>query len=414
MSLFNQYKKTYQEGKTLPQNFYTDENIFSEEMKSVYFQQWLMVDHVSRIKEPGNYFVFEAEKESIIIIRGRDNEIRAFYNVCTHRGSRICLDEEGTKNLLVCPYHAWSFSSEGKLKAARHMPDDFAKEDYGLKECHLKIFEGLIFINLSMDTPMDFDEFISPLKEIISFHNTGKSKIVSRKKYPTKANFKLVLENFQECYHCANAHPEFSTIHEKDWVYTMGAGLGTAPEKDTEEYLKKISPWVEGCKKKGIPSETYLETEDGLKQGLNRYFDRTPIGNGHLSQTKSGKPASTLMGKFKDFDGGLSQVSFNPFSCCYFTNDFGVMFVFKPTSTLESEVELIWLVNEDAKEGDDFNVDDITFIWDVTTQEDTMIIENNQKGLLSQSFTPGVLSENESAVTYFYNWYFTNMQLPSS
>ena len=72
MSLFNQYKKTYQEGKTLPQNFYTDENIFSEEMKSVYFQQWLMVDHVSRIKEPGNYFVFEAEKESIIIIRGRD------------------------------------------------------------------------------------------------------------------------------------------------------------------------------------------------------------------------------------------------------------------------------------------------------------------------------------------------------
>jgi Rieske 2Fe-2S family protein len=194
----------------------------------------------------------------------------------------------------------------------------------------------------------------------------------------------------------------------------MGAGLGTAPEKDTEEYLKKISPWVEDCKKKGIPSETYLETEDGLKQGLNRYFDRTPIGNGHLSQTKSGKPASTLMGKFKDFDGGLSQVSFNPFSCCYFTNDFGVMFVFKPTSTLESEVELIWLVNEDAKEGDDFNVDDITFIWDVTTQEDTMIIENNQKGLLSQSFTPGVLSENESAVTYFYNWYFTNMQLPSS
>ena len=68
--------------------------------------------------------------------------------------------------------------------------------------------------------------------------------------------------------------------------------------------------------------------------------------------------------------------------------------------------------NEDAKEGDDYNIDDITFIWDVTTQEDTMIIENNQKGLLSQSFTPGVLSHNESAVTYFYNWYFTNMQLP--
>jgi Rieske 2Fe-2S family protein len=117
------------------------------------------------------------------------------------------------------------------------------------------------------------------------------------------------------------------------------------------------------------------------------------------------------MGKFKDFDGGLSQVSFNPFSCCYFTNDFGIMFVFKPSSILKSEVELIWLVNEDAEEGRDYNTDDVTYIWDVTTQEDTTIIENNQKGLLSQSFAPGVLSQNESAVTYFYNWYFTNMQL---
>jgi Rieske 2Fe-2S family protein len=191
----------------------------------------------------------------------------------------------------------------------------------------------------------------------------------------------------------------------------MGAGLGTAPEKDTDEYLKKIVPWVEECKKQGTPSETYLETDEGLRKGLNRYFDRTPIGNGHLSQTKSGKPASKLMGKFKDFDGGLSQVSFNPFSCCYFTNDFGIMFVFKPSSILKSEVELIWLVNEDAEEGRDYNTDDVTYIWDVTTQEDTTIIENNQKGLLSQSFAPGVLSQNESAVTYFYNWYFTNMQL---
>ena len=412
MNSFSQYKESYQEGKTLPQDFYTDEGIFTDEMKTIYFKQWLMVDHVTRIKNPGDYFVFEAEKESIIIIRGRDNEVRAFYNVCTHRGSRICLDEEGSKKLLVCPYHAWSFSSEGELKAARHMPDDFNKSENGLRECHLKIFEGLIFINLSMESPMNFDEFILPLKEILNFHNTGKSKIAARKKYPTKANFKLVLENFQECYHCGPAHPEFSSIHEKDWVFTMGAGLGTAPQEDTDEYLEKIRPWVEECRKKGIPSDTYLETEEGLKQGLNRYFDRTPIGNGHLSQTKDGKPASKLMGKFKNFDGGLSQVSFNPFGCCYFTNDFGVMFIFKPNAILESEVELIWLVNEDAIEDKDYKADDITFIWDITTQEDTTIIENNQKGVLSHSFVPGVLSENESAVTYFYDWYFTNMQLP--
>ena len=84
MSSFTQYKQSYQEGKTLPQDFYTDESIFSEEMKQIYFKQWLMVDHVSRIPNPGDYFVFEAEKESIIIIRGRDNEIRALYNAVSY------------------------------------------------------------------------------------------------------------------------------------------------------------------------------------------------------------------------------------------------------------------------------------------------------------------------------------------
>jgi Rieske 2Fe-2S family protein len=192
----------------------------------------------------------------------------------------------------------------------------------------------------------------------------------------------------------------------------MGAGLGTAPEKETQEYLKKIQPWIDECKTKGIPSKTYLETKEGLSKGLNRYVDRTPIGNGNLSQTKDGKPASKLMGKFQEFDGGLSQVSFNPFSCCYFTNDFGVMFIFKPLSILQSEVELIWLVNEEAEKDKDFNEEKLTHIWDVTTVHDTTIIENNQNGLLSHSFSPGVLSQNESAVTYFYDWYFTNMRLP--
>ena len=162
MTFFNQLKERYEEGKTLPQEFYTDEEIFSDEMKKIYFKQWLMVDHVSRIPNPGDYFLFNAEKESIILIRGRDSQVRAFYNVCSHRGSRICLEEEGTKKLLVCPYHAWSFSAEGELKSARYMPDDFKMEDWGLKPCHMNIYQGLIFINLSMDEPMDFNEFIAP------------------------------------------------------------------------------------------------------------------------------------------------------------------------------------------------------------------------------------------------------------
>ena len=92
------------------------------------------------------------------------------------------------------------------------------------------------------------------------------------------------------------------------------------------------------------------------------------------------------MGKFDKFDGGLTQVSFNPFGCCYFTNDFGIMFSFKPKSLNETEVELIWIVDENAQEGIDYKTEDIAYIWDVTTVADTRIIENNQNGLLSQAY----------------------------
>ena len=413
MKEFNDLLDNYTEGKTLPQEFYTNENIFSEEMNRIYFQKfnWLMVDHVTRIPNPGDYFLFNVEKESIIVIRGRDQEVRAFYNVCTHRGSRVCLEDEGSKKLLVCPYHAWSYDTEGNLKAARYMPDDFDPKQSGLRPCYIKIYEGLIFLNLTQDQPINFDDFIQPLKPMLDIHKTSKSKIALRKKYSTAANFKLVLENFSECYHCVPQHPELCSIHEKDWVYTMGGGVGTAPKKETDEYLKKIEPWVEDCKKRGLPTETYLETNEFREKGFSRYADRTPIGNGHLSQTRDGTPASTLMGTFKEFDGGLTQTAFNQFSICYFTNDFGIMFSFKPQSISETEVELIWLVDQNAKENIDYNVDDISYIWHTTTLADSRIIENNHKGLMSRSFEPGVLSKTETGITYFYNWYFNCMNV---
>jgi Rieske 2Fe-2S family protein len=120
------------------------------------------------------------------------------------------------------------------------------------------------------------------------------------------------------------------------------------------------------------------------------------------------------MGTFKEFDGGLTQTAFNQFSCCYFTNDFGVMFSFKPQSISETEVELIWLVDQNAKENIDYNIDDISYIWHTTTLADTRIIENNYKGLMSKSFEPGVLSKTETGITYFYNWYFNCMKKNSN
>ena len=401
---FNHLLKNYQEGKTLPQDFYTDSNIFSEEMKRIYFKQWLMVDHISRIPNPGDYFVFDAEKESIIVIRGRDNEVRAFYNVCTHRGSRICLDEEGSKKLLVCPYHAWSFSAEGELKAARFMPEDFKKEEWGLRECHLKIYEGLIFINLS-DSSNNFEEFISPTKKFIEFHGLSNAKIAHRQYYPTKGNWKLTLDNFHECYHCQPSHPEYCQVHDKDYIIAYGAGSNTGPA--SEKFHKVLSEWNEKVKKMGHLTGEYSETEFN---DYSRSAERTPLKEGMFTETKSGQPISKLMGKFTDYDCGYTSVGTSPFNSLLMCNDFATLFTFIPVSPLYTQVELMWLVHKDAEEGKDYNLDEMKWMWDVTTVADKRIIEDNQKGVLSEKYVPGPLSEMEKGLEKFKSWYLKHLE----
>ena len=113
---------------TLDQQFYINDDIFELDVKNIFYKQWVFVGHISRIPHLGDYFLFNIGKESIIIIRDEDNNIHAHYNVCRHRGSQICLKEQGNKKLLVCPYHAWSYNLDGTIKSARMMNDDFNKK----------------------------------------------------------------------------------------------------------------------------------------------------------------------------------------------------------------------------------------------------------------------------------------------
>ena len=182
-NLIKQQKENY----TLDQAFYTDDYIFDLDIKNIFSKQWVFVGHISRIPKHGDYFLFNIANESIIIIRDKDNSIHAHYNVCRHRGSHICLEEQGNKKLLVCPYHAWSYNLNGTVKSARMMYDDFDKKDWNLNKCNLKIFEGLIFINLSKN-PNDFNEFIAPTKKFIEFHGLVDAKIAHRQLYPTNGN----------------------------------------------------------------------------------------------------------------------------------------------------------------------------------------------------------------------------------
>ncbi len=388
----------------LDQPFYVDDEIFKLDLKNIFNKQWVFVGHISRIPKVGDYFLFNVGKESIIIIRENEDIINAFYNVCRHRGSHICIEKEGNKKILVCPYHAWSYSLNGKLKSARMMDENFNKEEWSLHKCNIKVFEGLIFLNLS-DKPNDFDEFIAPTRKFIEFHGLEDAKIAHREIYPTDGNWKLTLDNFHECYHCQPAHPEYCSVHDPEYIISYGAGSNSGPSSD--KFEKLLEEWNKKVSDMGHITGEYTEK---IFNDYSRSAERTPLRQGKFNETKDGKPIAKLMGKFKEYDQGYTSVGTSPFNSLLMCNDFATLFTFIPKTTLTTEVELMWLVHKDAQEGKDYNVDEMIWMWDVTTKADKRIIENNQKGVLSKEYKPGPLSKMEVGLEKFKKWYLGQLE----
>ena len=400
LKLINSQKKKF----PLEQPFYVNKEIFELDLETFFYNQWVFVGHASRIPNKGDYFLFSIGNESIIIIRENNEKINCFFNVCRHRGSHICLEGEGRVRKLICPYHAWGYDLGGNLINAKMMEKNFNPKDWNLKKCYSQVFEGLVFINLS-EKPSEFKNFIKPIKPFIELHGLGRAKIADRKIYPTKGNWKLALDNFHECYHCQPSHPEYCHVHSRDYIQSYGAGSNTGPK--SKEFNKKLKIWNKKVKKLGYLTGEF--SEDKFSEFF-RSAERTPFSNGKLSETKSGKPASTLMGEFNEFDGGYTTIGPSPFNSIIMSNDFATTFTFIPKGPNDTDIEIMWLVNENAIEGVDYNIEELTWMWHKTTLEDKRIIEDNQKGVLSKKYEPGPLSEMEMGLEKLKKWYLKHLE----
>ncbi len=387
-------------GYSLDRNFYCDDGIFAEDMEHVVSRKWIVAGHVDRVRRKGDYFLFKIGDESIIIVRSGEATINAFYNVCRHRGSLICTQPSGRVSRLTCGYHAWSYGLDGELLAARLMPADFAKKDNGLHRCHVRVLHGFIFINLCERDPVDFDATFGDLERHLDFHGFAGAKIAHTQSYPTDANWKLVVENFVECYHCTPSHPEFSSMHPPEALIAFGAGTSSGPADAVQDYLPTLRAWERRAAALGRPSGTI---DDGPDSSHLRLLLQRTIREGYDSETEDGRPASTLMGKRRAFDQGRMYLSFSPFTHLVATNDFAVLFQFTPRRTMRTDVDLTWLVDGAAS---DYDVPRMTWGWDRTTKQDKEITENNQVGILSKRYRPGRYSEHERRVETFQEWYF--------
>lgn len=387
---------THTDGQALEREFYTDADIYKREMSEIYLKSWLYVGHVSEIPKIGDWFLFEMGDESVIIVRNAENEISALLNVCRHRGSRICLENNGCSKKLVCRYHGWAYELDGQLRNAAHMNEGFDKSEISLKRIHTELLEGMIYVNFAED-PASFEPVREGLLECLRPYRIDKAKVAHRQVFPINANWKLSLENYTECYHCAPAHPEYSRGHSL-----------AKPETFPDERLEQVMSRAEAC---GLSQHQVNRTYMGAEGfGADYAYERYAMWRGHLTGSEDGQAVAPLMGEIKDFDGGTTDIQVGPVTFGLAYCDHIVIYRFTPVSLDKSECDITWLVNGDAVEGQDYDKAKLTWLWDVTTEADKRIIENNSKGVNSQFYKPGPLSIMEDFLGSFISWYLHSIR----
>ena len=391
----NELIADYNSGYSLEQRFYKDPEIYNREIKNIFLKHWILAGHVSRIPTTGDYFLFEMDKESVIVVRSRDGEVKAHLNVCRHRGSHICLENAGNTKLLTCPYHAWSFDLDGNLVSARQMAEDFDKAQNGLHPAKVELVGGLIFISLS-DNPPSLATMRKDLTDVFDTFGFDHMKLAASKTFPIAANWKLAVENYQECYHCTPSHQEYAKIH----------ALALAPEKFGE--LKKDFLAGNDGSIRLEESACYFDLAKPGDEGYQ--YGRNPLLRGMKSGSLGGEAVAPLLGKIKSHDGGASEFMVGPLSFFLIYNDHMVGYRFVPNSHDSCSCDVFWFVRDDAEEGKDYELEKLTWLWDITTQSDEEIIVNNQKGVDSHFYQPGRLSEMEYFEQSFLNWYLAALK----
>jgi phenylpropionate dioxygenase-like ring-hydroxylating dioxygenase large terminal subunit len=382
----------YRPGWALPGAVYKDPDVYELDVRHIVLKSWLYVGHQSTIPERGDWFLSENAGESVIVVRDGQGAVNAMINVCRHRGSRICDAQMGHDSRFTCRYHGWTYGLDGSLKAAARMPEGFDRSRHGLRRLHVRVLDGLVFVNFD-DHPPDFGALERELGPAIRPYGLANAKIALRRNYPIASNWKLAVENYCECYHCQPAHPEYSVGH--------GRAL---PDAECGAMLSEV---MEKAPSVGLTQHTIRRSWlHAPAFGLEYGFDRYPLLRGQVTGSRDGKPVAPLLGSITGYDGGATDLHLGPLTFALAYCDHVVVYRFAPRGLRLTDCEITWLVNGTAVEGQDYRLADLTWLWDVTTIADKEIIERNQAGVDSRYYVPGPLSPAmETFTQQFLDWY---------
>ena len=392
-TLLTQQKKGY----ALEQAFYTSEEIYQADLEGIFYKEWLYALPAAQLEATGSYSTMRVGEVEIILVKGADGEVRGFHNTCRHRGSVICKERDGQVAKLVCPYHQWTYDLDGKLLWAANMGDDFDPSNHGLHEVHVKNLKGLIYVCLANQAP-DFSEFEELASPYLDVHDLSDAKVAFSSTIVEKGNWKLVWENNRECYHCSGNHPALCRSFPLDPEVAGVSSDGSMSETILQHFAK--------CEEAGAPAFFKL-SESGQYR-----LARMPLQEGAVSYTMDAQRAvNKLLGRVSKPDAGSLLKFHYPTTWNHFLPDHSLTFRVTPISAMETEVTTTWLVHKDAVEGIDFDLKRLTEVWIATNDEDRMIVEDNQRGILNPAYVPGPYSPSwESGVIQFIDWYVDTMK----
>jgi Rieske 2Fe-2S family protein len=358
MTTFRRTATTFVAGsRTMPGEYYTSPEILAEEKERLHTRSWICVGRASRLAEAGAYVVVSIADESIIVLRDRQGALRAFFNVCRHRGTRICMEAAGRfTETIQCPYHAWTYATDGHLLGAPHMQDveGFDKADYPLHAAGVVEWEGFVFVNLAPDAE-PFARAWAPMLTRVARYRLPSLRVGHQVTYDVRANWKLVFQNYSECLHCPTIHPKLATV----LPYQSGAN-------DLTE-----GPFLGGYMEIKAPNES--ATMSGRAAG-RRVSDDLPEDDHHRAFYYTLMPNLLL--------------SLHP--------DYVNYYLVTPITPDRTLVESEWLFHPDTLAGDANNIRDAIEFWDLTNRQDWDIVGRSQLGIASRRYRPGPYSARES------------------
>lgn len=395
-----------QPGYSLPAGLYTRDDVFEADMEVFFKNQWINIALECDVPEPGDTYVVDVGKTSLIVLRDDDSQIRVLHNVCRHRGTRILAPGQHMVAKLVCPYHQWTYELSGELLHAPRMGKDFDTSCRGLKTVNFVSVGGLIYVCLGKNPPADIAGLIDAMEDRLAPYDIRNAKIAYQLDIIEDGNWKLTMENNRECYHCAGSHPElcvsfidfrFDTEYENEEEREIAVA-------QQDLYNKRTQEWEEAGYSSGVVAQ--LE-----HCNTNFRTQRLIIGGAGESQTPDATAASSkLMGTMTRKD--LGDVHLWGHNCWnHFMGDHAVTATAIPLSSGKTLVRTKWLVNKDAVEGVDYDLEKLTSVWIATTQQDADLVARSQAGVEDPSYVPGPYSEyTEKELDKFAVWYIDLMK----